>query len=122
MNNPVNWFEIATEDLERAKEFYSKVFQRNFQLIEMPESKMYMFEGEPSNAGSLGAILSDKNNKPSTDGTVIYFECEDCGIEASRVSEAGGQVILPKMGIGEFGFIAQFIDSEGNRIGLHSHK
>lgn len=51
---------------------------------------------------------------------VIYFECEDLAVEEAKVEKAGGKVIMPKMAIGEFGFIAQFIDTEGNRIGLHS--
>ena len=124
MKNPVNWFEIATTDLERAKDFYSKVFERNFQLIEMPESKMYMFEGVEG-GGALnasGALVLDKGNTPSADGTIVYFECEDAAVEEGRVEAAGGKVILPKMSIGQFGFISQIIDTEGNRIGLHSHK
>lgn len=122
MNNPVNWFEIASNDLERAKGFYSAVFQREFQLIEMPDSKMYMFAGDDKQSGAMGAIVSSNDNKPSSDGTIVYFECEDCSVEAGRVGAAGGQIVFPKMSIGEFGFIAQFIDTEGNRIGLHSHK
>ncbi|MFK8037528.1 MAG: VOC family protein [Crocinitomicaceae bacterium] len=122
MNNPVNWFEIATKDLERAKAFYTAVFKRTFQLIEMPDSKMYMFEGGPSGNGSGGALISSSQNTPSTDGTIVYFTCEDAAIESSKVESAGGKLILPKTSIGEFGFIAQGIDTEGNRIGFHSRK
>lgn len=122
MNNPVNWFEIATKDLERAKGFYAKVFQREFQLIEMPDSKMYMFSGDAENRGALGALISSGENIPSDKGTIVYFECDDVSNEAGRVENAGGKLIFPKMSIGEFGFIAQFIDTEGNKIGLHSHK
>ena len=122
MNNPVNWFEIATNNLERAKKFYSKVFEREFQLIEMPDSKMYMFSGRPEAKGAVGALVHSEQNKPSVDGTIIYFECEDVAIETSRVEEAGGKLLFPKMSIGEFGFISQCMDTEGNRIGFHSHK
>jgi predicted enzyme related to lactoylglutathione lyase len=122
MNNPVNWFEIATTNLERAKNFYATVFQREFQLIEMPESKMYMFVGEPEAKGAVGALVQSEQNKPSADGTIIYFECEDAAIESGRVEKAGGKLLFPKMTIGEFGFISQGIDTEGNRIGFHSHK
>lgn len=122
MNNPVNWFEIAANDLERAKEFYANVFMRGFQLIEMPESKMYMFEGGPDSKGAVGAIVKSEQNKPSADGTIIYFECEDVANETSRVEASGGKILFPKMSIGEFGFISQAIDTEGNRIGFHSHK
>ncbi|MEQ8881416.1 MAG: VOC family protein [Cyclobacteriaceae bacterium] len=121
MNNPVQWFEIATKDLERAKTFYSEVFNLEFQYIEMPDSKMYMF-GEPDKIGSAGCLLQSAESKPSTEGTTIYFSCEDVAVHADKIEIAGGQVIVPKTDIGEFGFFGQFIDSEGNRLGLHSQK
>ena len=119
MNNPIQWCEIATIDLERAKDFYSKVFDVEFQYVDMPGSKMYMF-GEPDKVGSSGCLVNSPDNKPTADGTIVYFSCADVGVEAARVEEAGGQLIIPKTDIGEFGFFAQIIDSEGNRIGLHS--
>jgi len=122
MNNPVNWFEIATTDLERAKEFYTVVFKREFQLVEMPGSKMYMFLGGEDGKGAAGALIHSEDNKPSSDGTIVYFECEDIASETSRVESAGGTLVFPKMSIGEFGFISQCIDTEGNRIGFHSNK
>jgi len=122
MNNPVNWFEIATNDLERAKEFYATVFEREFQLIEMPGSKMYMFAGDSEGRGAMGALIESEQHKPSPDGTIIYFDCDDLAVETAKVEKAGGKLILPKMSIGEFGFVAQCIDTEGNRIGFHSNK
>jgi len=119
MNNPVQWFEIAATDLERAKDFYAKVFNLEFQLIEMPDSKMYMF-GSSDKIGSSGSIVQSPVNKPSEDGTIIYFKCEDCATEAGKVEAAGGKLIVPKTDIGEFGFFAQFVDTEGNRVGMHS--
>ncbi len=121
MHNPVQWFEIATTDLERAKDFYSKVFNLEFQFLEMPDSKMYMF-GAPDKVGSAGSLVQSSASKPGADGTVIYFTCEDVATEAGRVEEAGGTLTIPKTDIGEFGFFAQCIDTEGNRIGLHSNK
>ena len=119
--NPIQWVEISTTDIERAKAFYAKVFNLEFQYIEMPDSKMYMF-GEADKVGSSGCLVQSSANKPSPDGTVVYFVCEDVGVEASRVEEAGGQLTVPKTDIGEFGFFAQCIDTEGNRIGMHSQK
>ncbi|MEW7279827.1 VOC family protein [Aquimarina sp. 2201CG1-2-11] len=119
MDNPVQWFEIAATDLERAKNFYSKVFNLEFQLVEMPDSKMYMF-GAPDKVGSAGSIVQSGDSKPSQDGTVVYFACEDVAVQANRAEEAGGTLVIPKTDIGEFGFFAQLIDTEGNRIGLHS--
>ena len=121
MNNPIGWLEIAATDIERAKEFYSSVFKLEFQYIEMPDTKMYMF-GNPEGKGSAGAIQKSDMNKPSTEGTVPYFSCEDLATELGRVESAGGKVIIPKTDIGEFGFFAQIDDTEGNRIGLHSNK
>lgn len=122
MSNPVNWFEIATEDLERAKDFYGKVFDIEFQFVDMPDSPMYMFNGNPEAPNALGALVKSEQNRPSGDGTIVYFECENLSTEESRIESNGGRVVLPKMSIGEFGFIAQFIDTEGNRIGLHSRQ
>jgi predicted enzyme related to lactoylglutathione lyase len=120
--NPVNWFEIAVNDLERAKNFYTKVFNCQFQPMEMPGMKMYMFEGGPEHPGAAGSLIQTEQAKPSTVGTTIYFWCEDLANEISRIEGAGGQLIMPMTSIGEFGFIAMFIDTEGNKIGLHSTK
>lgn len=122
MNNPVSWFEIGCVDLERAKAFYTKVFNAAFEYVPMPDSPMYMFPGNPESAGAMGALVQSESNKPSSEGTIIYFGSEDVAVEASRVDESGGKLLFPKTSIGEFGFIAQFIDTEGNRIGLHSNQ
>ncbi|MEM9544830.1 MAG: VOC family protein [Bacteroidota bacterium] len=120
MRNPVNWFEIAAIDLDRAKDFYANVFNAEFEFVPMPDSPMYMFAGDPEAPNTMGALVKSKENIPSKEGTLIYFQCEDLANEEARVAPNGGQVIMPKTSIGEFGFIAQFIDTEGNRIGLHS--
>jgi len=86
----------------------------------MPDSKMYMF-GASDKVGSSGCLVQSAENKPSTEGTIIYFKSEDCAVEAGKVEEAGGKLIVPKTDIGEFGFFAQFIDTEGNRLGIHSN-
>ena len=117
--NPIQWVEIAATDLERAKEFYAKVFDLEFQLIEMPDSRMYMFGG-PDQIGSSGCLVQSSINTPSEDGAIVYFACEDVAVEVERAEQAGGKVLVPKTDIGEFGFFAQLIDTEGNRIGVHS--
>jgi predicted enzyme related to lactoylglutathione lyase len=122
MSNPVSWFEIGVKDLERAKKFYSEVFQIPMQFIDMPDAPMYMMGDGGESIGSGGALVLSKDNTPSTDGTIVYFNCEDVAVEGGRVEAAGGQLLFPKLSIGEFGFISQFIDTEGNRIGLHSNQ
>jgi predicted enzyme related to lactoylglutathione lyase len=122
MSNPVSWFEIGVTDLERAKKFYTEVFQIPMQFIDMPDAPMYMMGDGGESIGSGGALVLSKDNTPSTDGTIVYFTCEDVAVEGGRVEAAGGQLLFPKLSIGEFGFISQFIDTEGNRIGLHSNQ
>jgi predicted enzyme related to lactoylglutathione lyase len=121
MNNPVNFLEIVASDIERAKEFYEKVLNLELFPNEMPEYKMYMF-GSPDKIGASGAIIEDLFNKPSLDGTVPYFSSIDISVELKKVEALGGKILIDKTSIGEFGFFAHIIDSEGNRIGLHSFK
>jgi len=121
MKNPVEWFEIATVDLERAKRFYSNVFNLEFQFVEMPGSRMYMF-GEPGKEGASGALVDSDGSKPGTEGTIVYFSCENISEQLEHAEKEGGEVLLPKTDIGESGFFAQIIDTEGNRIGLISQK
>lgn len=120
MKNPVTWFEIAATDLERAKNFYAEVFRVHLEFIDFPGAPMYMMGSGAHDPGAGGALVKSENNTPSNNGTIIYFTCDDVAVEASRVGPAGGTLLFPKESIGEFGFIAQFIDTEGNRIGLHS--
>ena len=121
MSNPVVWFEIAATDLERAKKFYSEVFQLEMQYVDMPDSPMYMMGSSAEGiAGASGALVKSSDNVPSLEGTIVYFYCDDVGVEASRVEAAGGNLIVPKTSLGEFGFMAMFIDTEGNKVGMHS--
>ncbi len=120
MRNPIGWVEIPTADLERAKTFYGKVFALEFQFIDMPGYKMYAFgAGDMNAAGAAGALVQLDGSTPSADGSMVYFSCEDLSVELGRVEEAGGKVAVPKTDIGEYGFYARVIDTEGNQIGLH---
>lgn len=120
MNNPVVWFEIATIDIERARAFYTEVFQTTFERVDMPGTTMYMFKSSPDGVGAGGALVQTDDNTPSFEGAVLYFGSLDITTELERVNSAGGTVLLSKTSIGPFGFIALFADTEGNRIGLHS--
>ncbi|MCL2039437.1 MAG: VOC family protein [Bacteroidetes bacterium] len=123
--NPVNWFEIYVDDIERAKKFYSAVL--NVTLTDTPMSdggKMafFPFAEEMNAANAGGALCQHPHVKPGHGGTMVYFDCEDCQVEQNRVEAAGGKVAAPKFQIGEYGFCAVCIDSEGNHFGLHSMK
>lgn len=124
-NNPAIWFEIYVADLERARKFYSAVFQCELKDMQTPPGmnmKMSAFSGDPYQAGATGALIQMEGVQPGGNSTIVYFWCDDCAVEAARVAAAGGSVMKPKFSIGEHGFIALFTDTEGNVVGLHSMK
>lgn len=120
--NPVGWFEIYVSDMARARAFYEAVLQTRFTplSVEGADYEMLMFDGEPDRAGATGALMRHPMRKPSAEGTLIYFSCLDCAVEAQRAAENGGTIHLPKQSIAPYGFMAIVGDSEGNAIGLHS--
>ncbi|HET6445538.1 MAG TPA: VOC family protein [candidate division Zixibacteria bacterium] len=119
MANAVNWFEIPATDFKRANDFYNTVFETELVYMEGSDSSpMGMF---PTEDGVSGAVIAGEGYVPSTKGSVVYLNGgEDLNDVLNRVEAAGGQVMLAKMAIGENGFVAFFMDSEGNRVGLHS--
>lgn len=123
MNNPVSWFEIYVDDMPRAKQFYEQVFEVSLTLLPAimengPE--MWAWPMIEDGAGAGGALCKMPNVAPATGGTLVYFSCDDCSVDAGRVAEAGGELVAPKFQIGQHGFIAIAKDTEGNTIGLHS--
>lgn len=115
----VNWFEIPVANLDRAAKFYSTVLDTTLVPMEMPGIRMQAFPG-PENM--TGALVESEHNKPAGTGTLVFLDAAgDIPAILARVGDAGGQVVLPKTPIGEFGHVGQFIDTEGNRIALHSH-
>jgi predicted enzyme related to lactoylglutathione lyase len=120
--NPVAWFEIYVEDMERAKKFYENVFDTRLQKMDNPELEMWGFHGEANRYGAPGALVKMSGFPAGRNSVLVYFSCDDCAVETTKVKESGGQVHKPKFSIGEYGFIALVVDSEGNMIGLHSMK
>jgi len=123
MKNAINWFEIPVNNYERAKKFYGTILELEIIDYHMPEKNMKygMFPYDMENMGVGGAIVQMKEMKPSTDGATVYLNGgDDLNVALSKVEAAGGQVIMPKTDIDENGFFAQFIDTEGNRVALHS--
>ena len=126
-SNPVVWFEIYTDNMARARKFYETVL--GIELAESPveagayyEMLFFPSAEDMSAPNASGALVRMNNMKAGGNGTVVYFSCDDCTIEESRVVGVGGTVIQPKMPIGEYGFISLCTDSEGNTFGLHSTK
>jgi predicted enzyme related to lactoylglutathione lyase len=118
--NPVGWFEIYVQDMDRAKAFYEKTFQVTLQRLESPGLEMWAFPMQPDNPGCAGAIVKMSGKDSGVGGTIMYFSCPDCSVEAARAVQNGGHIQRPKFSIGEYGFISLVLDTEGNMIGLHS--
>ena len=123
MANAINWFEIPAADFQRAKKFYENIFQ--MEMTEQPVAgfQMAFFPFDPAGQGVSGAICTGEHYTPSTDGAKLYLNGgEDLNNVLNRVQGAGGQVAIPKTQITpEYGYMAFFIDTEGNMVGLHSN-
>lgn len=120
MKNPIGWFEIYVQDMNRAKDFYQAVFGVTLSKIENPEIDMWAFPMDQATYGSSGALVKMPGFDPGANSVLVYFHCFDCAIEAQKAVEAGGTLQRAKMSIGQYGHIALVIDTEGNMIGLHS--
>lgn len=120
--NVVGWFEIYVNDMDRAKAFYEAVFQ--VQLQPLPAmgqiEAMWAFAWVDNAYGAPGALVKMPMKEAGAGGTIVYFSCADVSVESARAETAGGQVVLPRMAIGDYGFIALVMDTQGNMIGLHS--
>ncbi len=118
--NPVIWFELYVDDMARARAFYETVFQLTLEPMSDAGMEYYAFPMQDDKVGAGGALAKMEGMAPGGGGTLIYFHCDDCAVEESRVAGAGGTVIKPKMSIGAYGFMSLVLDTEGNTIGLHS--
>jgi predicted enzyme related to lactoylglutathione lyase len=116
------WFEIYVQDITRAKAFYESVFQVKLNRLNNPDLEMWAFPMEMGKWGAGGALIKMEGKESGGNSTIIYFACEDVTEEIGRVTAAAGQIHKAKFAIGEYGFIALAIDTEGNMIGLHSLK
>lgn len=125
MGNPVGWFEIYVNDMARAKAFYQAVIGTTLEPLSDPTDsnlEMWSFGSDMENYGASGALVRTADMPAGSNSTLVYFSCEDCAIEESRVEAAGGKVQQSKMSIGEYGFCTLAIDTEGNMFGLHSQQ
>ncbi len=122
MANAVNWFEIPAANFERAVKFYSDIFQIEMPTNEMNGTMMGFFPGDGMKGEVSGAVCAGEWYQPSDSGTIVYLNGgDDLGNILSRVDGAGGKTVVPKTKItDEIGYFAIFVDSEGNRVALHS--
>ena len=120
--NLANWFEIPVKDLDRAVKFYEKVFDVKLSSEEMGGMKMALFPFTQDAPGAAGALIKGESYEPSHAGTVVYFSVDDIPETLRRINANNGKTVMPKTGIGQYGFIAQYEDTEGNRLAIHSMK
>ncbi|GFE57083.1 VOC family protein [Geobacter sp. AOG1] len=121
-NNAVCWFEIYVQDIERAKAFYETVLQTKLERLNSPDVELWSFPMDMDRWGAGGALVKMDGVPSGGNSTLVYFSCDDCAVESGRVTAAGGLVQREKWSIGEYGYIALAVDTEGNMFGLHSVK
>lgn len=119
-NNPIGWFEIYVEDMNRARAFYDSVFATRLERMEGTNIEMWAFPKAPDRPGAPGALIKMDGFPSGGNSTIVYFTCSDCAVEAKRASESGGKIHKDKFSIGHYGFISLILDTESNMIGLHS--
>lgn len=123
MKHAINWFEIPVKNFERGKKFYSAILGKEIQQMEHPTLKYGMLPFDMKQEGVGGAIVKGEGYEPSSKGSLIYLNGgDDLDKVLSKVEKAGGKILLPKTSLGPNGFMAQFKDTEGNRVALHSMK
>jgi predicted enzyme related to lactoylglutathione lyase len=122
MSNALNWFEIPVTDLARAKSFYGSVLQADLREETMSGTRMVILPYEKEKGGVGGALVAGEGFVPGGQGVVVYLNAgDDLDGAISRVEAAGGKIVLGKTLISkDIGSIAQFLDTEGNRVALHS--
>lgn len=120
MNNPIGWFEIYVQDMQRAKEFYQAVFDVTLSPLSSPDLDIWAFPMDQTSYGASGALVKMPGMQPSGTGVLVYFRCDDCAVQAQRAVQAGGTLQRAKISIGQYGHMALVVDTEGNLIGLHS--
>jgi uncharacterized protein len=121
--NALNWFEIPATDISRAQKFYETIFNIKMNAMnDMPGMQMIGFPAEMGNGKVSGALAQSQYHKPGMDGTVVYLNANP-SIDAiiGKIEQAGGKMMMPKMQISpEIGYMAFFVDTEGNRVALHA--
>lgn len=120
--NSLNWFEIPANDINRAKNFYEGIFNIKMDTNEMMGMKMAFFPADMASGKANGGLVQSEMHKPSMDGSIVYLNANPKmdGV-LSKIEAAGGKVMMPKTKISdEIGHMAFFVDTEGNKVALHS--
>jgi predicted enzyme related to lactoylglutathione lyase len=128
--NPVAWFEIYVQNMDRAKRFYEGVLNTKLQKLASPiveaarpdgsTDEMWQFPSNQTSYGTSGALAKMEGVPSGGMGTIVYFHCKDCAVEETRAVKHGGRIKRSKTSIGPHGAISLVYDTEGNLFGLHS--
>lgn len=118
--NPVRWFEIYVQDMNRAKKFYETVFNVRLEKLSVTDAEIWSFPIQMEQMGASGALVKMEGFPSGGNSIIVYFASEDCAVEQGRAEKAGGRIQKGKTSIGEYGFISLVYDTEGNLIGIHS--
>ncbi len=124
MKNAINWFEIPVKNFDRAKKFYETIMGAEINVMPpMPDMPMKygMLPFDMQGGAIGGGIVEGEGYEPSKTGSLVYLNGgDDLSISLAKVEEAGGKIVMPKTAIGPNGFMAHFIDTEGNKVAFHS--
>ena len=118
--NPVSWFELYVQDMDRARRFYETVLGTTLSRLSSGDLEMWSFPGGQDQPGCTGALVRADGVASGGNSVMVYFRCGDCAVEGGRVAAAGGRVKRDKTPIGQYGFIVLAVDPDGNMFGLHS--
>ncbi len=121
----VGWFEIPVIGMDRAITFYNSIFQIEISKQNFGDTEMGWFPFEGKGTGAPGTLIKSSSHytPSSSEGVLVYFSSSDVNDELNRIEKAGGKILQAKTQISEnHGYMATFIDTEGNRVALHSSK
>ena len=124
MKIQMSWFEIPVADLNRAKKFYSAILNCELSDYAIPNNPIKYARFPMEQGGSTGGALAKGDGyEPSSKGSVLWFNVEEELTKVlSNAEKTGGKVLMPKTSAGQYGFVAHVLDSEGNKLVLHSSK
>jgi predicted enzyme related to lactoylglutathione lyase len=123
MKNAVTWFDIPTDDFDRAVQFYSDILGQQIRVDTYMGQKLGFFPMDSREGVGGDLVPPGLGAKPCANGTRVYLSCEGILDDViSRVEKAGGKIIMPKSSMGDAGWVAMIMDTEGNSVGLHSYK
>lgn len=120
--NSLNWFEIPVVDMPRAKHFYQVIFSMHMNEDKMIGMQMAFFPAENGSGKASGALVKSDQHIPNMQGTLVYLNANpNMDTVLEKIEGMGGKILLPKTQIApDIGYMAFFLDTEGNKVALHS--